>query len=105
MIYLKWDPLELLQQIQLNVGDAKDNLLLAKISQAYQANATRSPEIDLQVDEYVMLSMLHRRLPTQRKPSSGMILLTWINQVLLLPDMSRMRKMCLKIWKPEWDIG
>jgi hypothetical protein len=65
--YLKWDPLELLQQIQLNVGDAKDNLLLAKVTQAYQANATRSPEIDLNVDEYAMLSTLHRRRELKKK--------------------------------------
>ena len=64
---LKWDPLELLQQIQLQVGDAKDNLLLAKISQAYQANALRSPELDLKVDELVMLSTLHRRREMKNK--------------------------------------
>jgi hypothetical protein len=47
--------------LEKNMADARDNLLLAKISQASYANEKRSPEIKYQVGDQVMLSTVNRR--------------------------------------------
>lgn len=51
----------LLRQIELDVDEAQDNLLLAKVSQAIQADRHRGPDPSFQVGDYVMLNTLHRR--------------------------------------------
>jgi len=54
------DAMEIIKRIQQNIVDAKDNLMLAKISQAYFANGKRSPEIVYKVGDRVMLSTSNR---------------------------------------------
>jgi len=54
------DAMEIVERIQKNVADTKDNLMLAKISQAYFANGKHSPEIMYKVRDKVMLSMSNR---------------------------------------------
>jgi Chromo (CHRromatin Organisation MOdifier) domain len=51
----------------MDVAEAKDNLLLAKIFQTHHANIHRSPEPPFQVGDKVMLSTLHRRQEFKKK--------------------------------------
>ena len=55
------DVLKLIDQINTDVAKAKDNLMLAKIFQADQANRKRGPEDIYKVDNLVMLSKANRR--------------------------------------------
>ena len=55
------DVRELIQRVNTDVAEAKDNLLLAKIFQADQANRRRGPEEVYKVDDLVMLSTANRR--------------------------------------------
>ena len=55
------DVVELIDQISTDVAEAKDNLMLAKIFQAAQANRKRGPEDVYKVDKMVMLSTANRR--------------------------------------------
>ena len=47
--------------MELNISEAQDNLLSAKISQAFHANKSRSPIFPFKVGDRVVLSTLHRR--------------------------------------------
>jgi hypothetical protein len=51
---------ELLERIRLDSEEAKDNMLLAKMTQAYHANKHRGEDDVFVVGDRVMLSMLHR---------------------------------------------
>jgi len=51
----------LIEQINMDVAEAKDNLMLAKIFQADQANRKRRPEDVYKVDDLVLLSTANRR--------------------------------------------
>ena len=55
------DAVELIDRINLDVAEAKDNLMLAKIFQADQANKRRGPEDIYKVNDQVMLSTTNRR--------------------------------------------
>jgi hypothetical protein len=50
----------LFSRISSDVNEAKDNLLQAKISQAFHANQLRGPEPTYQIGDCVMLATLHR---------------------------------------------
>jgi hypothetical protein len=52
---------KMIDQIHTDVAEAKDNLMLAKIFQADQANRKRRPEDVYQVDDLVLLSTANRR--------------------------------------------
>jgi hypothetical protein len=47
--------------INTNVADAKDNIILSKILQSFHANMSRSKNIPSKVDDQVMLTTLNRR--------------------------------------------
>ena len=64
---------EIVNMIQKNMSDAKDNLMLAKISQAYHMNKKRSPEIEYQVGDKVMLSTKNRHREFKEKPGDGRV--------------------------------
>jgi len=49
------------EQIAVDVADARDNLMVSKIAQAYSANARRSEGITYQAGDWVMLSTINRR--------------------------------------------
>lgn len=51
---------EVIDHLHLDVADAKDNLMVAKISQAYQANTSRTDSLPYKVGNLVMLSTLNR---------------------------------------------
>ena len=51
---------EIIENLQNDIADARDNLLLAKISQSHFANPKRSEHIDYTIGDKVMLSTLHR---------------------------------------------
>jgi chromodomain-containing protein len=51
---------DLLQKMQLCVHEAQDNLLVAKVSQAFQANKTHSLVFPFKPGDRVVLSTLHR---------------------------------------------
>ena len=51
----------ILQKLEDDIQAAKDNLLLAKVTQAAQKNKHRSPERHYAVGDKVMLSTFHRR--------------------------------------------
>jgi hypothetical protein len=52
---------EVIEKVALDVAAAKDNLILAKISQSYHANSARSDAPNYKVGDLVMLSTLNRR--------------------------------------------
>ena len=49
----------IIERVQTDVAEAKDNLLLAKIFQAHHDNIHRSLEPPFQIGDKVMLSILH----------------------------------------------
>ena len=55
------DAVKLMERMQMDVAEAKDNLMLAKIFQADQANRKRAPEDAYQVNDLVLLSTANRR--------------------------------------------
>ena len=55
------DPAKLIDQINSDVAEAKDNLMLAKLFQADQANRRRGPEDVYKVDDMVMLSTVNQQ--------------------------------------------
>jgi len=58
---------DLIDNLNIDIAKAKDNLLEAKNFQAHYANQKRSPEIPFQIGDKVMLSTLHRRQEFKRK--------------------------------------
>jgi hypothetical protein len=52
---------EIIDNLQTDVADARDNLILAKLSQSHFANPKRDDGPSYEVGEKVMLSTLHRR--------------------------------------------
>ena len=52
---------EIIENLQNDVADARDNLLLAKISQSYFSNPKRGNDPVFQIGDKVMLNTLHRR--------------------------------------------
>ena len=64
---------EIVCMIEKNIADAKDNLMLAKISQAYFMNEKRSPEIEYKVGDKVMLSTANRCREFKEKPGDGRV--------------------------------
>jgi hypothetical protein len=54
-------PVELIRRIDLDVSEAKDNLLQAKVIQAFHANQHRGPNNVFSPSDKVMLATLHRR--------------------------------------------
>jgi hypothetical protein len=56
-----------IDQLQTDVAEAKDNLLQAKVFQTHYANLNRSPEIPFSIGDKVMLSTLHRRQEFKKK--------------------------------------
>jgi hypothetical protein len=57
----------IISQISLDVEEAKDNLLQAKIFQAHYANQHRGKEPNYNIGNHVMLSMLHCRNEYKKK--------------------------------------
>ena len=55
------DAVKLMERMQTDLAEAKDNLMLAKIFQADQANRRRTPEDAYQVNDLVLLSTANRR--------------------------------------------
>jgi hypothetical protein len=58
---------EVIDRINLDVSQAQDALVAAKIRQAYHANEQRAPEIRYKIDDLVMLSTENRRRNYKRK--------------------------------------
>ena len=52
---------EIIENLQTDVADARDNLFLAKISQSHFANPSRSDDVHYKIGDKVMLSTLNRR--------------------------------------------
>ena len=52
---------EVIERLQTDVADAKDNLMVAKISQSYHANKTRRDDPKYAIGDLVILSTLNRR--------------------------------------------
>jgi Integrase zinc binding domain len=52
---------EIIENLQTDVADARDNLILAKISQSHFANPNRAEQPHYQIGDKVMLSTLNRR--------------------------------------------
>jgi len=58
---------EVISRITDDVAEAKDNLMVAKIAQAYQANQQRDDDPQINVGDLVMLSTLNRRREHKQK--------------------------------------
>jgi hypothetical protein len=56
-----------IDRLQTDVAEAKDNLLQAKVFQTHYANLNRSPKIPFAIGDKVMLSTLHRRQEFKKK--------------------------------------
>ena len=52
---------DLILRMQADISEAKDNLISSKITQAFQANKSRSLSFPFKVGDKVVLSTLHRR--------------------------------------------
>ena len=52
---------DLIQTMQINISEAQDNLITAKVSQAFQANKSRSLDFPFKTGDRVVLSTLHWR--------------------------------------------
>ena len=61
------DARDIIARLELDVKEAQDNLLAAKIRQAYHANEHRAPEIIYKEGDLVMLSTENRRRNYKRK--------------------------------------
>ena len=61
------DARQIITRLELDVKEAQDNLLAAKIRQAYHANEHRAPEVTYQEGDLVMLSTENRRRNYKRK--------------------------------------
>ena len=61
------DARQIISRLELDVKEAQDNLLAAKIRQAYHANEHRAPEVIYQEGDLVMLSTENRRRNYKRK--------------------------------------
>jgi hypothetical protein len=61
------DAHKIVAQLELDVKEAQDNLLTAKIRQAYHANEHRAPEVVYKEGDLVMLSTENRRRNYKRK--------------------------------------
>ena len=61
------DAASLIEQITVNVQDAKDAIAAAKISQAYYANAHHGVEDVFIISDLVMLSMFNHRCEYKKK--------------------------------------
>ena len=55
------DARQIIERLELDVKEAQDNLLTAKICQAYHANENRGPEVVYKEGDLVMLSTENRR--------------------------------------------
>ena len=55
------DARQVIEDIQVDVADARDNLMLAKITQSHSANPHRQPDFPYNVGDKVMLSTMNRR--------------------------------------------
>ena len=58
---------EIIQQINDDVDAARDNLMLAKVFQAHNANENRGPEVEYKINDLVMLSTTNRRQMYKKK--------------------------------------
>lgn len=67
------DTMEIVERIHKNIADAKDNLMLAKISQVYFMNEKWSPKIIYKVGDKVMLSKAKRCWEFKEKPGDGRV--------------------------------
>ena len=61
------DAQQIIARLELDVKDAQDNLLAAKIRQAYHANKHQAPEVIYKEGDLVMLSTDNRRRNYKRK--------------------------------------
>ncbi|TDL14378.1 hypothetical protein BD410DRAFT_694027, partial [Rickenella mellea] len=57
----------IIDQIERDVAEAKDNLFMAKVSQASAANVHREKDDFFDIGDKVMLSTLHRRREYKNK--------------------------------------
>jgi RNase H-like domain found in reverse transcriptase/Integrase zinc binding domain/Reverse transcriptase (RNA-dependent DNA polymerase) len=55
------DARHIIEDLQIDVADARDNLMLAKISQAHFANPNRAPDFPFKTGQKIMLNTLNRR--------------------------------------------
>jgi len=67
------DAMEIVEGIQKDVADTKDNLMLAKISQANFVNRKHSPEIMYKVGDKVMFTTSNRHREFKEKPGDGRV--------------------------------
>ena len=67
------DAWQIIAQLELDVKDTQDNLLAAKIHQAYHANEHRAPEVIYQEGDLVMLSTENRRYNYKRKDKKRVV--------------------------------
>jgi RNase H-like domain found in reverse transcriptase/Integrase zinc binding domain len=57
----------IIQQLENDVAQARDNLLLAKITQSHHASANHAPDPEFKINDLVMLSTANRRHEYKKK--------------------------------------
>jgi hypothetical protein len=75
---------DLIDNLNIDIAEAKDNLLEAKIFQAHYTNQKRSPEIPFQIGDKVMLSTYTITRNSRGRARSGLLKTT--NYTLDLPN-------------------
>lgn len=63
----------IIERIQHDVWEAQDNMIKAKLSQAFQANKNRLQEFPFKVGQHVRLSTLHRRRDYKSKDEKRVV--------------------------------
>jgi hypothetical protein len=58
---------DFVERLQQDMDNAKDSLMLAKITQAYQQSKRRGPEPDYMINDMVMLFIKNRRWKFNKK--------------------------------------
>jgi hypothetical protein len=59
--------LEVIKRLEMDVSEAQDNLMTAKLSQTVYANKSRTDDFPLKIGDRVLLSTMHRRHEYKRK--------------------------------------
>ena len=81
---------EVITKLTQDVADAKDNLMVAKISQLYHANKNRRDDLEYEIGNSVMLSTLHRqrehKLKGEKRVAKFML---WFDGPYLIIDMHK----------------
>ena len=81
---------EVINQLAQDIADAKDNLMVTKISQSYHANKNHRDDPEYEIGNSVMLSTLHRQREHKLKGEKQVAkFMPWFDGPYLIIDVHR----------------